>query len=82
MYAGGGHGPCTAPSEAQQRLRQFVDEVERSRPRQGTVSVGEWLRTRHREDAAPRLRIKTQERYADIIGQDLIPHIGHGWLTL
>jgi len=30
-------------AEAQQHLRQFVDEVERSRLRRGTVAVGDWL---------------------------------------
>lgn len=63
-------------SEAQKRLRAFVDEVERTRPRRGVVPFSDWLRTWHREDVVPRLRIKTQERYADIIEQNLIPHLG------
>ena len=63
-------------SEAQKRLRAFVDEVERTRPRRGVLPFSDWLRTWHREDVAPRLRIKTQERYADIIEQNLIPHLG------
>ena len=46
------------------------------RPRRGVVPFSDWLRTWHREDVAPRLRIKTQERYADIIEQNLIPHLG------
>ena len=64
-------------AEAQKRLRQFVEEVEQIRPRRSVVLVSDWLRTWHREDVAPRLRIKTQERYADIIEQALIPHLGH-----
>ena len=63
-------------SEAQKRLRQLVEEVERIRPRRGTVSVRDWLHIWHREDVMPRLRIKTQERYADIIEKDLIPRLG------
>ena len=63
-------------AQAQQSLRRFVDEVERSRPQRGAVSVGDWLRTWHREDVVPRLRIKSQERYADIIEQNLIPRLG------
>lgn len=63
-------------AEAQKCLRDFVEEVERKRSRRGAVSVGNWLLIWHREDVMPRLRIKTQERYADIIEQNLIPHLG------
>ena len=63
-------------AEAQKRLRNLVEEVERNRPRRGVVLVGDWLRTWHRDDVVPRLRIKTQERYADIIEQNLIRHLG------
>lgn len=63
-------------AEAQKRLRKWVDEVEQSRRRGRDILVGEWLRTWHREGVAPHLRIKTRERYADIIEQNLIPHLG------
>ena len=63
-------------TEAQQRLRRWVDEVEQARRRGRDILVGDWLRIWHREDVVPRLRIKTQERYADIIQQNLIPHLG------
>ena len=63
-------------AEAQKRLREWVDEVERVRPHGRDILVGDWLRTWHREEVAPRLRIKTQERYEDIIEQNLIPHLG------
>lgn len=63
-------------AEAQKLLRQLVEEVERIRPRWGVVLVGNWLRTWHREDVVPRLRIKTQERYWDIIEQNLVPLLG------
>ena len=63
-------------AEAQKHLRKWVDEVEQSRRRGRDILVGEWLRTWHREEVAPHLRIKTQERYEDIIEQNLIPHLG------
>ena len=63
-------------AEAQKRLREWVDEVERVRPRGRDIPVGDWLRTWHRDDVVPRLRIKTQERYWDIIERNLIPHLG------
>ena len=63
-------------AEAQRRLRKFVEEVETRRPRRGVVPLGDWLHTWHREDVQLRLRIKTQERYADIIQQQLTPHLG------
>ena len=36
--------------EAQKLLRQMVEEVERKRPRQGAVLLGDWLSAWHRED--------------------------------
>ena len=68
-------------AEAERRLRQFVEEVEQTRSRKGTVLVADWLRIWHREEVLPRLSIKTRERYKDIIEQILIPHLGHIALT-
>ena len=47
-----------------------------ARPRGRDILVGDWLRTWHREDVVPRLRIKTQERYEEIIEQNLTPELG------
>ena len=63
-------------AKAQQELRAWVTEVERLRSRPRSVLVGDWLHRYHREVVQPNLKIKTVERYADIIEQNLVPHIG------
>ena len=68
---------CGTKAKAQKHLRQMVEKVERTRLRGGVVLFGDWLHTWHRQDVQPRLRVKTQERYADIIEQQLIPHLGN-----
>ena len=65
-----------AKADAQKRLRKWVEEVERDRPRRDAVLVGDWLATWHCEVVQRHLRIKTQERYHDIIEQNLVPHLG------
>ena len=64
-------------AKAQKRLRDFVQEIEQKRSRHGDVLVGDWLLIWYRDLVQPRLRIKTQERYADIIEQNLTPHLGN-----
>ena len=66
---------CGTKAEAQKHLRQMVEEVERARLRGGVVLFGDWLHTWHREVVQPRLRIKTQERYSDIIEQNVSPYL-------
>ena len=63
-------------ANAQKELRELVDEVEQERSRRGIWLVGAWLRTWHREVVRHDCRVKTQERYAGIIEQQLIPHLG------
>ena len=63
-------------AQAQKRLEDWVKKVEEARERGRDILVGDWLRTWHREHVVPRLRIKKQERYWDIIEQNLVPHLG------